>query len=213
MRIRLLLATLLTCGAGAVIVGCGSSTKFVSAKEGSSTGSTLSSTSSTKTGSSASGSSHVATVTKTVTASSTRTSGAPAFAKPESGQQALKSAMATVESQGYTPIETAQYNPKQTLRVLTARKSGSGGSYQQHAFFFVDSRYIGTDTAQPSGSLKVVSQNETSVTLAYGLYRSGDSPCCPSGGQGTVRFQLNDGHLQALDPIPPASSASGLSRL
>jgi hypothetical protein len=213
MRVRLLLASLLACGAGALIAGCGSSTRVVSAKEGSSTGSTQSSASSTKTGSSASTSSSIATVTKTVTATSTRTSSAPAFAKPESGGQALQAAVTTVESQGYTPTDTADYHPEQTLRVLTASRNGSGGSYQQHAFFFVDGRYIGTDASQPSGSLKIVSQTATSVTLAYSLYRSGDSPCCPGGGQSTVRFQLDDGHLQALDPIPPASSTSGLSRL
>ena len=60
--------------------------------------------------------------------------------------------------------------------------------------------------------MKVVSQSDTEVTLAYPLYRSSDPLCCPSGGQATVRFQLNNGRLAPLGAIPPASSKSGLSR-
>lgn len=212
MHIRLLTA-LLACGACVLIAGCGSAGKADSAaRRGSARSATQSSTSgSVKTSSQASQS--VATTTATATVTSTRTSSAPAFAKQESGQAALHAAVATVESQGYTPNDTAEYHPQQTLRVLTASRSGTGGAYVQRAFFFLDDRYIGTDSSEPSGSVKVTSQGETSVTLAYGMYRAGDSLCCPSGGQSTVRFQLDDGSLQALDPIPAAHSASGLSRM
>jgi hypothetical protein len=213
MQIRNL-ATLLACGAGILIAGCGSAGKADSAstKQGAAAttqASTTSSVSTSTTKTSASGSETIATLTLT----STRTSSAPAFAKQESGQSALAAAVASVQSQGYTPKDTAEYHPQQTLRVLTAARSGAGGAYVQRAFFFIDERYIGTDSSQPSGSVKVISQGQTSVTLAYGMYRAGDSPCCPGGGQSTVTFQLNNGSLQALDPIPAAHSASGLSRL
>ncbi len=79
----------------------------------------------------------------------------------------------------------------------------------QQAFFFVDGRYIGTDAKEPSASVKVVSQSDTEVTLAYPLYRHSDPLCCPGGGQATVHFVLDNGRLQALDPIPPASSTHG----
>lgn len=213
MRNRPFIATLLACALGASIAGCGSGTKALSADQGHSTGATASSTTTSTTKRSGStSSSAVATVTKTVTATSTRTSSAPAFTQPESEDHALASAVATVRSQGYTPNDTAEYDPQQTLRVLTATRTGAGGGYQQRAFFFVDGRYIGTDSSQPSGSVKIASQSETSVTLSYGLYASGDSLCCPSS-QATVRFELDNGRLQALDPIPPAHSSSGLSRL
>lgn len=214
MRNRPFLATLLACALGLLAAGCGSGAKALSATGDHSTGATSSSSTaaSTRTSSSQSSGASVAVVTKTVTATSTRTSGAPAFTQPESQDRALASAVATVESQGYTPNDTAEYQPQHTLRVLTATKAGAGGSYQQRAFFFVDGRYIGTDSSQPSGSVKVTSQSETSVTLTYGLYSSGESPCCP-GSQASVRFELDNGRLQALDPIPPAHSSSGLSRL
>jgi hypothetical protein len=81
--------------------------------------------------------------------------------------------------------------------------SGSGDGYGQQAFFFVNGRYIGTDASQPSATLRVVGQGDTEVTLAYPLYRDGDPLCCPGAGQARVRFQLNNGKLTALDPIPP----------
>ncbi|HEV7943192.1 MAG TPA: LppP/LprE family lipoprotein [Solirubrobacteraceae bacterium] len=211
MRIAPLIAALLACAAGASITGCGSAAKVDAANEGLSTHTSSSTTSGSASSSSTTGSA-VATVTQTVTASSTRTSSAPAFTQQEGEGQALAAAVATVKSQGYTPNDTSEYHPQQTLRVLTATRAGTGGSYQQRAFFFVDGRYIGTDSSQPSGSVKVASQGETSVTLSYGMYSSGDSLCCPDS-QATVVFQLNNGRLQALDPIPPAHADSGLSRL
>ena len=113
---------------------------------------------------------------------------------------------------GYTPDDLSTYRPHQTLRVLIGTRTGSADGYDQRAFFFLDNRYLGTDSSQPSASVRVQSQSDTEVALAYGLYRSHDPLCCPSGGSATVRFQLNNGQLVPLDPIPPASSATGLAR-
>ncbi len=117
-----------------------------------------------------------------------------------------------LQSRGYTASETSQYHPNQALRVLIGTKSGSSDGYGQQAFFFVNGRYIGTDTKEPSATVKVLSQNDTEVTLAYPLYRPGDPLASPSGGQATVHFQLNDGKLTPLGTIPPASSSTGVSR-
>ena len=96
--------------------------------------------------------------------------------------------------------------------VKPLARTGSGDGYGQQAFFFVNGRYIGTDTSQPSAKLRVASQNDTEVTLEYPLYRKNDPLCCPGAGVARVRFQLNNGRLSPLDPIPPASSQSGVSR-
>ena len=108
--------------------------------------------------------------------------------------------------------DSSEYHSNQALRVLVATRTGSGDGYGQQAFFFVNGRYIGTDAKDPSAKLRVVSQSDTEVTLAYPLYRKNDALCCPGGGQATVRFQLNNGRLSALDPIPPVERANGLSR-
>jgi hypothetical protein len=145
---------------------------------------------------------------------STRTAAAPAFAEKDRGAAAegLPAAVAVVHAHGYTAGTTSDYHPDQTLRVLLGTSSRSGDEHVEQAFFFVDGRYLGTDAARPSAQMSVVSQSDTEVTLAYGLYRPHNSPCCPGGGEARVRFQLNNGRLVALDPIPPARSTTGTSR-
>lgn len=142
----------------------------------------------------------------------TRTATAPAFTKEAANSEGLSGAVAVVKAHGFTPESTSDYRADQTLRVLTATRTGSGDGYARQAFFFVGNRYIGTDTSQPSAGVKVVAQSDTEVKLAYPLYRPHDPLCCPGGGQATVRFQLNNGRLVALGTIPPVSSTTGLSR-
>ena len=141
-----------------------------------------------------------------------RTASAPAFTQQSAGGEGLGAAVAVVKAHGFTPNNTSDYSSDHTLRVLIGTRAGSGDGYGQQAFFFVNGRYIGTDASEPSATLKVVSQSDTEVTLAYPLYRAHDPLCCPGGGEATVHFQLNNGRLVPLEPIPPANSSSGLSR-
>lgn len=213
-------ALALTCGAG-VLGGCGSQSKpasVASAPAGAQTtptetAATTTSTPTTTAATTPSASSTPAPTSTsggTSTPSATRTAPEPAFTESEHHVEGLKEAVGVLQARGYTPQETAQYHPSQTLQVLVGTKSSAAGG--QQAFFFVDGRYIGTDAKEPSGAIEVLSQGDTEVTLAYALYRPQDPPGSPSGGQATVHFALNNGKLMALDPIPPASSSTGLSR-
>ncbi|HEX4837152.1 MAG TPA: LppP/LprE family lipoprotein [Solirubrobacteraceae bacterium] len=210
-RPRMLLAGL---AAGALALGgCGSGTKTVSvsssatpvttATQGTATAHTTPTATTTAT---------TGTSTSRQGGEATRTTTAPAFTKQSTGDEGLSGALALVKAHGFTASDTSDYHQGQTLRVLVGIRTGSGDGYGQQAFFFVDGRYIGTDTSQPSASVKVEGQGDTEVTLAYPLYRAHDPLCCPGGGQATVHFQLNNGRLVALNPIPPASSQTGLSR-
>jgi hypothetical protein len=150
--------------------------------------------------------------------STTRTAPAPAFTGTD-GQSttgatstAATAAAAVVRAQGYTPNNTSDYHPNQTLRVLVGTRTGTADGYDQRAFFFLGGHYLGTDSSQPSASVRVVGQSDTEVILAYSLYRPKDSLCCPSGGQDIVHFQLDNGTLTPLQTLPPASSSAGLSR-
>lgn len=142
-------------------------------------------------------------------AEATRTGSAPAFTKESTAAEGVGPAAAVVRAHGYTPNETSQYRPAQTLRVLVGTKTGSSDGYGQQAFFFVDGHYLGTDTSQPSAMVKVVSQGDTEVTLSYPIYKTGDPLGKPSGGEKTVRFQLNNGRLVPLGQIPSAAARSG----
>jgi hypothetical protein len=197
--------------------GCGSgATKTVSVSSAAGSGTTAQSTATTGTTSS----SPTTTAPKNTGTSTTgqgggeatRTTTAPAFTKEPTSAEGLSGALAVVKAHGFTAKDASDYHSQQTLRVLVATRTGSGDGYAQQAFFFVGGRYIGTDTSEPSAGVKVVGQSDTEVTLAYPLYRAHDPLCCPGGGQATVRFQLNNGRLVALNPIPPANSKTGVSR-
>jgi hypothetical protein len=200
----------------ALLGGCGGATKTVSvASSPTSSQTTSAPRPSTSTATTPSTSTTGTTPSGATTAPSrTRTAPAPAFTeKGESTtSEGLPAALAVVRAHGYTAEDTSDYHPDQTLRVLVATGTRSNDGYDKLAFFFVDDRYIGNDSKQPSAQLSVVSQSDTEVTLAYALYRPGNPLCCPGGGQAQVRFQLNNGQLTALDPIPPVNSTTEPSR-
>lgn len=224
------MASTLALGAtgGALLGGCGGGTKTVSISEAAApaapaggqttahTTPTSTSTTTTPTPVATNGGSGQSATGQS--ASTTRTAPAPAFTETgtQSGEAAAntptEAANDVVSAHGYTPTGTSDYHPTQTLRVLVGTRTGSAEGHDQRAFFFLDNHYIGTDSSQPSASIRVVSQSDTEVTLAYALYRSHDPLCCPSGGQAVVHFQLNNGTLVSLQPIPPVSSATGLAR-
>jgi LppP/LprE lipoprotein len=136
------------------------------------------------------------------TPQATRTAPAPAFVgpRPQPGTE-LATAVAAATRAGYSVRDTSTYKTGQTLRVLIGSRGGV-----LHAFFFVNERYIGTDSATPSESLSVAAQNDTAVTLRYGIYRSGEQS--PSSSK-SVQFVLNNGKLTPLEPIPPVTGPSG----
>jgi LppP/LprE lipoprotein len=200
--------------------GCGATTKTVSVA-GSPTTSQTTATEAQSTTGAATTPAHASTGARGgggasggAPARTTRTATAPAFAEGEKGAtpEGLPAALAVVRAHGYTASDTADYHPNQTLRVLVGTGSHTNDGYAKQAFFFLDGRYLGTDASSPSAQIGVVSQNDTEVTLAYKLYRPNDPLCCPGGGQARVRFQLNNGRLIPLDPIPPVSSTTGTSR-
>lgn len=216
---RALAATLL--GALAVLLAaCGSQTKTVTAASSPST----TETATTATTETTAAPTHTTTTQTTTTPAQTSTAGGtsapatthtapePEFTEHESHSASLNEAEAVLQARGYAAAEPSQYHANQTLRVLVGTRAGSSDGYGQQAFFFVDGRYLGTDTKEPSATVKVLAQSDTEVTLGYPLYRPGDPLSSPSGGQATVRFQLDDGKLTPLGTIPPASSTTALSR-
>jgi hypothetical protein len=142
----------------------------------------------------------------------TRTAPGPAFTREQRPSDGLRAALAVLAQHGFQAADSGAYRPNQTLQVLIGTRSSAPAEYRQQAFFFERGRYLGTDASRPSGAIRVASQDDTDVTLAYALYRAQDAPCCPTGGESVVRFALDNGRLQALDPIPPTSSASEPSR-
>jgi hypothetical protein len=67
--------------------------------------------------------------------------------------------------------------------------------------FFDGGTPIGTPTPDPRPYIAVVNSSPDTVTVQYQWRQGADKACCPTG-IGTVRFQLADDGLKALDPIP-----------
>ncbi|MHB8235478.1 MAG: LppP/LprE family lipoprotein [Solirubrobacteraceae bacterium] len=205
----------LCAGAAMLLVACGSGTKTVTkASAPPLTQSTATQTQPAKTQKTSTQTTPTQTTSTSTSTRSTTTRAAPepAFTQNESKTEGLSAASATVRAKGFTPNNTSDYHSDQALRVLVGTRTGSGDGYGQQAFFFVNGRYIGTDTKDTSATVNVVSQGDTEVTLGYPLYRSNDPLSSPSGGEAHVTFALNNGKLTPLGKIPPASSSSGLSR-
>jgi hypothetical protein len=192
----------------ALLTGCGGGTKTVSVAsappvQSTSTTATQPTTTTTRTTTPTSTTPAPSGNGGTSGPSTTRTAPAPAFTHRSTGgistttAEELSAAEAVVHAKGFTVSTASDYHPDQTLRVLIGTRAGAAEGNGQQAFFFVDGRYIGTDAKQPSALVHVVSQGDTEVTLAYAL---------ASGGQATVRFQLNNGKLVPLGEIPSASA-------
>lgn len=202
-------------GAALLLAACGGGTKTVTV---SSAPLTPVSTPSTQTGTTTTTSTQTTPTqtstssTQTGTTATTRSAPEPAFTQGETKAEGTSGAAAAVRARGYTPNDTSEYHSDQALRVMVGTRTGSADGYEQQAFFFVNGRYLGTDTKLPSAAVKVVSQGDTEVTLGYALYRPNDPLVNPSGGEAHVTFQLNNGKLVALQTIPPAHSTTGLSR-
>jgi hypothetical protein len=199
------LLVLASCGSGTKTVSVGGAPPASSAAQPNSTRSAAKSAPPPAARNPAGGSAGSATAT-------TRSAPEPAFSEEEHSNEGLGGATAVLRARGYSPANTSDYHSNQALRVLIGIRAGSGDGYGQQAFFFVNNRYLGTDTSAPSAALRVVAQSDTEVTLAYPLYRNGDALCCPAGGHTNVRFQLDNGRLTPLDQIPPLHSSTGLSR-
>jgi hypothetical protein len=67
--------------------------------------------------------------------------------------------------------------------------------------FFDGGTPVGTPTPEPRPYIAVVNSGSDTVTVQYQWRQGADQACCPTG-IGTVRFQLADGGLKALDPVP-----------
>jgi hypothetical protein len=201
----------LLASAAALLAACGGSTKTVTVSSAPLTPTSSTATPGTTQSTQSTPTQTSSTSTSTGT-STTRSAPEPAFTQGEAKAEGTSGAAAVVRARGYTPNDTSQYHSDQTLRVLVGTRTGSADGYSQQAFFFVDGRYLGTDTKLPSATVKVIGQADTEVTLGYALYRKGDALVNPSGGEAHVTFQLNNGKLVALQKIPPAASNTGLSR-
>ncbi len=150
----------------------------------------------------ASGASQSSATTTTSASGTARTQSAPGFVQTTTS--GATGPAAVVVAHGYAPASPSTYNPQNTLQVIIATNQLG----LEKAFFFVNGRYIGTDTSAASNSISLVGQSDTEVTLGYALMHPDGS----SAGTARVSYALNNGMLSPLDPIPSANPTAPVSR-
>ena len=132
----------------------------------------------------------------------TRAAPEPAFTQNESKTEGLSAASATVRAKGFTPNDTSDYHSDQALRVLVGTRTGSGDGYGQQAFFFVNGRYIGTDTKDTSATVKVrlTERHRSDARLsAVSQQRPAEQPKRRRSAR-DVRAEQRQAHAAGQDP-------------
>ncbi len=141
------------------------------------------------------------------TTSQAGSSGSSETASPSQAPAAAEfaAAKAVVRAKGYDVADTvADWHTGWTINALAGVFHDSADGHRQQVFFFADGRYLGTDTSDPSLSLRVTGRQPTTVTVRYGVFGPQDPLCCP-GHFASVRYHWDGTRLRPLDPIPPVS--------
>lgn len=107
-----------------------------------------------------------------------------------------------LRAHGYDPLPPATWYRTHVLNAQVGVAHDSADGYVRLAFFFVNGRYIGTDTSQPSAIIHYVRGGNEMITLRYAIYRPNDPMCCPTRSA-NVRYHWTGHRLVPLDPIPP----------
>jgi hypothetical protein len=106
--------------------------------------------------------------------------------------------LATIRAHGYTPGHGAS-TPDGfggTLYAWPAVCTGSADGYCQKVFFFIGSRYLGTDTARNSNAITGVrAAGPATIAVTYPSYAPQDPLCCPSGTPVTITYHWNGSRL------------------
>jgi LppP/LprE lipoprotein len=79
--------------------------------------------------------------------------------------------------------------------------SGDASDSPGQVLFFDRRSPIGTPTPDPRPYITVTAMGNDTAAVQYQWRQGQDPACCPTG-IATVRFQIEDGKLKALDPIP-----------
>lgn len=88
-----------------------------------------------------------------------------------------------------------------TSWIGTAKKSQDG--YNHYVFFFLNGKYLGTDTTQPSLEItRTQPAGIGSIAVTYPVYQKNNSFADPTGVPVTITYHWNGTHLLPNKPYP-----------
>lgn len=107
--------------------------------------------------------------------------------------------LATIRAQGYTPRGHGASTPDGsggTLYAWPGVCTGSADGYCQKVFFFINGRYLGTDTSKASNAITDVrAAGPQTIAVTYPSYAPQDPLCCPSGTPVTITYRWTGSRL------------------
>ena len=126
------------------------------------------------------------------------------------------SEIAWIKNKGYsvndaTPNATVKTASGSILTAWIAAATQSQDGYNQFVFFFLNGRYIGTDTAKPSLEITSAEAVGQGIAVTYPVYRKGDSFANPTGTPVTITYTWNGTRLVPNKPYPKQFLASSVA--
>ncbi|MFD1676781.1 LppP/LprE family lipoprotein [Alicyclobacillus fodiniaquatilis] len=113
--------------------------------------------------------------------------------------------IALIKNKGYsvsgtTPNATVKTSSGATLSAWIGITGGDG--YNQFVFFFLNGKYLGTDTAKPSVAITSAKAAGDSIAVTYPVYKNNDSFANPTGAPVTITYTWNGSKLVPNKPYP-----------
>ncbi|MFD1676800.1 LppP/LprE family lipoprotein [Alicyclobacillus fodiniaquatilis] len=129
-------------------------------------------------------------------------------------QSNYTSEIALIKGKGYsvngtTPNAMVKTSSGATLSAWMG-VSGTDG-YNQFIFFFLNGKYLGTDTAKPSVEITSVKAAENGIAVTYPVYKKNDSFANPTGAPVTITYTWNGSKVVPNKPYPKQFQSSNNS--
>ena len=114
--------------------------------------------------------------------------------------------IAVINGKGYdvtgsAPNASVQTASGETLSAWIGVRMSSDG-YNQFVFFFLNGKYLGTDTANPSLNITSAKAVGNSIAVTYAVYKKSDSYADPTGTPVTITYTWNGSKLVPNKPYP-----------
>jgi len=100
-----------------------------------------------------------------------------------------------------TPNASVQTASGETLSAWIGEKMASDG-HNQFVFFFLNGKYLGTDTAKPSLEITSAKAVGNGIAVTYPVYMKNDSFADPTGTPVTITYTWNGSKLIPNKPYP-----------
>lgn len=107
-----------------------------------------------------------------------------------------------------TPNATVKTASGNTLTAWITMATKSQDGYSQLVFFFLNGKYLGTDTAKPSLEITSAKAVGHGIAVTYPVYKKSDSFANPTGAPVTITYTWNGSKLVPDKPYPKQFQAS-----